>query len=271
MPNWEEIRKEWETTKITFKALAEKHGVKEGTLKSRRSREKWSRDATKKKDATKNKKVATNSKEMQPKKEQRYKEGSRKGAGNPSPIKQFTKRNSAARKHGLRAKYFTETQKEIMEDFEDFSIADQLWLQIEIKFSAIIQLQKVMWVEERYDTLNEVSMESSGMEGSSEAYKVVYAFEQYESYIRAQSRAMAEYRNLIKQFLGMAHEDDERRLKLKQMQLGIEKTKVEITRLSGETVDEYEDDGFIEALGNTAVEVWDDDDNDDGSTETEEA
>ncbi len=53
MPNWDEIRKEWETTKITFNALAEKHNVPEGTLKSRRSREKWSRDATNKKDATK--------------------------------------------------------------------------------------------------------------------------------------------------------------------------------------------------------------------------
>ncbi|MEI3607078.1 hypothetical protein SPD48_15375 [Pseudogracilibacillus sp. SE30717A] len=51
--NWEEIRHEWETSKITFRKLAEKHDVKEGTLKSRRSREKWSRDATNKKDATK--------------------------------------------------------------------------------------------------------------------------------------------------------------------------------------------------------------------------
>lgn len=60
-PNWEKIREEWENSKITFKALAEKHGVKEGTLKSRRSREKWSKDATNKKDATKGKR-------MQPKK-----------------------------------------------------------------------------------------------------------------------------------------------------------------------------------------------------------
>ncbi len=57
MSNWEEIRKEWESTKITFKALAEKHGLKEGTLKSRRSREAWTRDAT-------------ISKKMQPKKDE---------------------------------------------------------------------------------------------------------------------------------------------------------------------------------------------------------
>lgn len=70
MPNWKEIQKEWETSKITFKALAEKHNVPEGTLKSRRSREKWSKDAPSEKwsrDATV-KKDATFSKGMQPKK-----------------------------------------------------------------------------------------------------------------------------------------------------------------------------------------------------------
>lgn len=58
MANWDEIKIEWETTKITQADLAEKHGVKLGTFKSRKCREKWSRDATKK-DATKTVKVAT--------------------------------------------------------------------------------------------------------------------------------------------------------------------------------------------------------------------
>ncbi len=58
MANWDDIKQEWETTKITLADLAERHGIKLGTLKSRKSREKWSRDATKK-DATKTSKVAT--------------------------------------------------------------------------------------------------------------------------------------------------------------------------------------------------------------------
>ncbi|WP_427071060.1 terminase small subunit [Lysinibacillus fusiformis] len=58
MANWDEIKHEWETTMITLADLAEKHSIKLGTLKSRKSREKWSRDATEK-DATKTKKVAT--------------------------------------------------------------------------------------------------------------------------------------------------------------------------------------------------------------------
>ncbi|GAA5417936.1 hypothetical protein Pryu01_03014 [Paraliobacillus ryukyuensis] len=173
-------------------------------------------------------------------------------SGNPNPVKKFTKRNSAARKHGLRAKYFSDTQQEIMEDFEGFSISDQLWMQIEIKFSAIIQLQKVMWVEEPTETLSEVSSESVGMEGSSTSYKVAYAYEQYESYIKAQTRAMAEYRNLVKQFNELSYEDDERKLKLEQMQTNIDKTKAE--------VDKLEKDDKQNSTSITIVDRWSDED-----------
>lgn len=69
MPNWDEIQREWETTKITLAALAEKHSVKLGTLKSRKSREGWSRESIKK-DATKTQKVATPVERMQPKKKE---------------------------------------------------------------------------------------------------------------------------------------------------------------------------------------------------------
>lgn len=64
MINWDEIKQEWETTKITLAVLAEKHDIKLGTLKSRKSREAWVRGAPKK-DATKKKKDATISKRMQ--------------------------------------------------------------------------------------------------------------------------------------------------------------------------------------------------------------
>jgi phage terminase small subunit len=57
--DWQTIKKEYESSTITLKALAEKYGVKLGTLKSRKSREKWSRDAAEK-DATKTEEVATN-------------------------------------------------------------------------------------------------------------------------------------------------------------------------------------------------------------------
>ena len=60
--NWKEIRKEYETSSITMKELANKHDVKPATLRSRKTREDWQRNATNKvatKRATQRKKVAT--------------------------------------------------------------------------------------------------------------------------------------------------------------------------------------------------------------------
>ncbi|MGG0891678.1 terminase small subunit [Cytobacillus horneckiae] len=67
--NWDDIRREWETSDITFKALAEKHGIKDTTIRSRKNREKWQRNVTeenatqRKNVASKKKKDATKSKE----------------------------------------------------------------------------------------------------------------------------------------------------------------------------------------------------------------
>lgn len=61
--NWEAIRKEFEESDITMKDLAEKHGIKPGTLRSRKNREKWTQRNTRKNvathNATQHKNVAT--------------------------------------------------------------------------------------------------------------------------------------------------------------------------------------------------------------------
>lgn len=220
MANWENIRSEWETSKITLKVLADKHDIKLGTLKSRKSREKWSKDATKKDATPKSEKVATPEKRGTSNKR-------KKRSGNPNPTKQFTKRNKAAVTHGLFSKYINEEQQEIIDQMQSLTIADQIWAQIEIKFSAIIRMQKIMWVEDGQDHLKEESGYSSGSEGSSTTYKVAFAYEQFESYIKAQARAMAEYRNLVKQFISLAHDEDERRLKLDLMAAQVTKIKAE--------------------------------------------
>jgi phage terminase small subunit len=53
--NWDEIRKEYESSDITLKALAEKFSLKDSTIRSRKNREKWQRN----KNATQRKNVAT--------------------------------------------------------------------------------------------------------------------------------------------------------------------------------------------------------------------
>lgn len=234
MPNWDEIRQEFESTKITLAALAEKHDVKLGTLKSRKSREGWSRDSTKK-DATKIEKVATI----------KNKDATRKRSGNPNPENQFTKRNKAAEKHGFFSKFLPEETLEIMEAMEERSPADLIYDQIQIQYAAIIRAQNIMFVSGKDEMIKELKKakyeyypipkeEGGGVEKSvtEEEYEFQFAWDRHATFLNAQSRAISTLQSLIKQFEEMAHLDDERRLKLEQMQLNIDKTKVEVEKIS---------------------------------------
>ena len=255
MPKWDEIKNEWETTKITLKALAEKHNVKLGTLKSRKSREAWSKDVAKK-DATVNEDATIKSDKVATKeKKPRYKPGSRKGAGNPNPVKQFAKRNSAARKHGLYSKYIPQDTLELMGMIDNSDPADLIWSQIQIQYAAIIRAQKIMYVTDEHDMTKELKKKQENDFGSMKEYEIQFAWDKHATFLNAQSRAMSELRSLIKQFRDMAYEDDERLLKVEQMQVGIEKVKAEVAHIKGDE-DEYEDDGFLEAIKGSAG-VWD--------------
>ncbi len=66
-------------------------------------------------------------------------------------------------------------------------------------------------------------------------YNFQFAWERQAQLLTAQSRAIGELCSSIRQYVEMADADDEGRLKLEQMQLSIDKTKVEIEKLgSGE-------------------------------------
>jgi uncharacterized protein YjcR len=230
MPNWDLIKKEWETSNITLKDLAEKHGVKLGTLKSRKSREKWSRDATKK-DATK-------TKGLQPK------VGAPKGnknavgnKGNPNPKNKFTERNTMALKHGLFSRYIPKETLEIMGMLDEKDPADLLWDQIMIQYAAIIRAQSIMFVTDKNEMIKELKKEKETENSSEIEYEFQFAWDRQANFLNAQSRAIAELRSSIKQFLELAHEQDERRLKLEKMQLNIEKTKAELDKLNDDSND----------------------------------
>ncbi|GIN86771.1 hypothetical protein J6TS2_31570 [Heyndrickxia sporothermodurans] len=65
---------------------------------------------------------------------------------------------------------------------------------------------------------------------SEEDYEFQFAWDRQAAFLNAQSRAMSELRTLINQFNDLTHENDEPRLKLEQMRLGVEKTKAEIKK-----------------------------------------
>lgn len=260
--NWDEIRQEWETTKITFSKLAEKYGVKVGTLKSRRSREGWSRDAPKR-GATIQGDATASEKRMQPTSEKNSTSNApRKRSGNPNPSYRFPKHNKAALKHGFYSKHIPAETLAIMEQLQERSPADLIYDQIMIQYAAIIRAQQIMFVEDKGEMIKELKKakyeyipdeEDGDFEqvAVEEEYEFQFAWDRHATFLNAQSRAMSELRSLIKQFNEMAHEDDERRLKLEQMQLGIEKTRAEVENLTSANKSHGGDD-WVEALQKVA-------------------
>lgn len=226
MPNWNEIQKEWETSEITFKDLAEKHDVKDSTIRSRKNREKWQRNATGNnatQPATKSKSVATK-KDVAKSKSTRAEQKNR--SGNPSPVKKFTERNSAALKHGLFSRYMPKETLEIMGMVAGADPADLIWMQVELQFAAIIRAQQIMFVEDKDDMAKEKSQEGWGDSGA-DKYEIQFAWDRQAVFMNAQTKAISELRASIKQFMELADSADERRYKLELMQQQIEKLKRE--------------------------------------------
>ncbi|KLV15370.1 hypothetical protein ABW03_18885 [Bacillus altitudinis] len=138
-------------------------------------------------------------------------------------------RNQNAKTHGFYSKHMPAEAFEIMQDIQVFSPVDLLWEQIQIQFTAIVRAQKIMFVENKDEMIKELKKKKSVVSDSAdieeEEYEFQFAWDRHATFLNAQSRAMGELRSLIKQFDNIAHETDERRLKLEQMRLNIEKTK----------------------------------------------
>jgi uncharacterized protein YjcR len=208
---------------MKYKDIAEKYGVSLNTVKSWKKRYGWTRE----KGAHKEKGVHTKNKRGAP-------VGNINAKGNKGGA--APKGNQNALKHGFFSKYIPEETLEIMGMLEEKSPADLIYDQIMIQYAAIIRAQNIMFVESKDEMIKELkrTKESYSENGSSseEEYEFQFAWDRQATFMNAQSRAMSELRSLIKQFNELAHENDERRLKLEQMRLGIEKTKAEVEKIS---------------------------------------
>ncbi|WP_237585439.1 phage terminase small subunit [Alkalibacterium sp. MB6] len=215
MTDWNAIRKEFEETTITMKALAEKHDVKPSTLRSRKNREYWQRGVATQRNKSSN--VATDKPGAQ--------KGNRNAKGNSGGKAPPGNKNAVT--HGLFAKWLPEETQEIMESIKNKTQADMLWDSIMFQYTAILRAQKIMYVYDHHDLSKEAKKESFGEGGSMEEWEIQFAWDKQERFLNAQSRAMGTLSNLIKQFVSMTDEEDERRLKLRQMQSTLEKTEKE--------------------------------------------
>ncbi|MEC1442586.1 phage terminase small subunit [Bacillus subtilis] len=207
---------------MKYKDLAEKYGVSVNTIKSWKQRHGWKR----KKCAPISKSVHTN-KGGQP--------GNKNALGNKGGA---PKGNQNAVTHGFFSKFLPEETLSIMEGIQERSPVDMIWDQIQIQYAAIIRAQKIMFVSDKEEMIKEQKKKKSVLsetnEVEEEEYEFQFSWERHATFLNAQSRAMAELRNLIKQFDELAHAEDERRLKLEHMRLSIDKKKLEIEELTEE-------------------------------------
>jgi phage terminase small subunit len=162
--------------------------------------------------------------------------GNKNAVGHGAP-----KENKNAEKHGFFSKYLPEETLAIAQEIQEKDPLDLLWENIVIQYTAIIRAQRIMYVKDQNDkTIEKVGYKKGKVNG--EDWEVQQAWDKQATFLKAQSRAMGELRNMIKQYdellkSGFATEEQK---------LRIEKLKVEVNTLKGgdmsgnrETIDEF--------------------------------
>ncbi|HHT7086706.1 TPA: phage terminase small subunit [Bacillus cereus] len=216
---------------MKYKELAEKYEVSVNTVKSWKTRYKWDRKGV----HTKDEKVRTQKKTGAPignknavgnSGNKNPKWGNKNAVGHGPP-----KGNDNATTHGLFKKIIPNDDPhamELLEEIQNHTGLDMLFHSIQLQYFNILNSQRIMHVRDKDDMSKEVISESEG----GEAYMVQFAWDKQANLLTAYARAMNTLTSMIEKFNKLADVDDERRLKLEQMKLGIEKTKAEIKELT---------------------------------------
>lgn len=157
-----------------------------------------------------------------------------KGHGAPA-------KNKNAETHGFFSKYLPAETMELIEGIKTISPLDILWDQIMIQYAAIIRSQKIMDVTGKDEMIKELKRSyekttdrstaktnSSSQECEYE-YEFQFAWDRQATFLKAQSRAMGELRNMIKQYDELLKTD----LATEEQKLRIEKIKTEIDVMKG--------------------------------------
>ena len=202
-----------------LKDIAEELGVSPSTVRKWKSEDKWEKET---------KRSAPNQKERYDSMKGNQNAKGNSGGGAP-------KNNQNAVSHGLFAKYLPDDTRELITELQASLPEDIIWNNIMIKYSAIIRAQKIMYVRDEFDHTEDivnvkvnpklVDMKTGESVKTEVSRQFQYAWDKHASFMAAQSRAMSTLGNLIKQFISIADEADERRLKLELMQGQIDKLK----------------------------------------------
>lgn len=204
---------------MKYKDIAKKYDVSLNTVKSWKKRYGWYRD-----------RGAPELKGVHTKERGGASNGNKHAVGNKGGA--APKNNQNALKHGLYSKYMPDETLEIMNSMKEMSAPDLIWNQIQIQYAAIIRAQKIMWVENAEDETRVQTQAGFGDSGS-DKYEYQFAWDKQANFLNAQSRAMTTLSGLIKQFVTIADEQDERKAKLDQIVASAENIQARTALIKG--------------------------------------
>ncbi|EAD5935095.1 TerS [Listeria monocytogenes] len=215
---------------MKYKDIAKKYDVSLNTVKSWKKRYGWYRD-----------RGAPELKSVHTKERGGASNGNKHAVGNKGGA--APKKNQNALKHGLYSKYMPDETLEIMNGMEEMSAADLIWDQIQIQYAAIMRAQKIMWVADSEDETRVQTQEAFGESGA-DKYEYQFAWDKQANFLNAQSRAMTTLSGLIKQFVAIADEQDERTAKINQIVASTENIQARTELIKGAK----KDTSIMEAL-----------------------
>lgn len=149
------------------------------------------------------------------------------------------KGNKNAEKHGFFSKYIPEETMNIIQEIQEKDPIDLLWDNIQIQYAAIIRSQRIMYVKDKEEMIKKLKkrkFEVRNVDGehtpvlSEEEYEFQFAWDRQAAYLQAQSRAMAELRNMISKYDELCKSEmatEEQRLRVEKLKVDIDKVKAE--------------------------------------------
>lgn len=163
--------------------IASQLNLPEGTVRRWKSTHKW--------ESERSDKNSERSEKQKQKKKRGAQPGNKNSSGGPPG-------NKKAEKHGFFSKYLPEETVSIIEGMPSDPL-DILWDQIQIAYAAIIRAQQIMYVKDSTDkTIEKVEEKEGNVIG--ERWEVQQAWDKQGSFLKAQARAQAELRSLVKQY-----------------------------------------------------------------------
>lgn len=145
------------------------------------------------------------------------------------------KENKNAETHGFFSKYLPEETMNIIQEIQEKDPIDILWENIQIQYAAIVRAQRIMYVTAKNEMIKELKKEkeyttmSGG--GTETEWEFQFAWDRQATFLNAQSRAMAELRNMITKYDELLNAN--RDMATEEQRLRIEKLKVEIEKVKG--------------------------------------